>query len=351
MIRLGIVGCNFGRTVLLPAFRADPRCRVTALAGTDRARTAELAHEADVAKAYGDWAVLVDDPEVDAVAIAVPPRLQPAIALHALGLGKPVFAEKPLAAGLADARAVAERAAAAGQPAMMDFEFAEIPVWQRAKSLIVGGALGRLRHVMVTWNVENRAVRERLQSWKTADREGGGVLGNFISHSFYYLEWFCGPIAEVSARLFPIPASEPPIDATITMSLAFANGAGGSLAMSCASYLGSGHRIEFYGDDGTLMLANTTTDYMRGFELWHARRPAVALERITVDDPIDAHFPDGRIAPVARLAARFLDAIAKGGQPSPSLQYGLRVQELIDAAQRSHDARCWIDVTKREGSA
>ena len=35
MIRLGIVGTNYGRTVQLPAFRADPRCQVVALAGRD----------------------------------------------------------------------------------------------------------------------------------------------------------------------------------------------------------------------------------------------------------------------------------------------------------------------------
>ena len=35
VIRVGIVGCNYGRTVLLPAFRAEARCEVVALAGTD----------------------------------------------------------------------------------------------------------------------------------------------------------------------------------------------------------------------------------------------------------------------------------------------------------------------------
>jgi predicted dehydrogenase len=31
VIGVGIVGCNYGRTVLLPAFRTDPRCEVVAL--------------------------------------------------------------------------------------------------------------------------------------------------------------------------------------------------------------------------------------------------------------------------------------------------------------------------------
>ena len=44
--------------------------------------------------------------------------------------------------------------------------------------------------------------------------------------------------------------------------------------MSCASYLGIGHRIEFFGEDGTLVLHNPGADYMRGFELWHAKREA-----------------------------------------------------------------------------
>ena len=57
--------------------------------------------------------------------------------------------------------------------------------------------------------------------------------------------------------------------------------------MSCASYLGSGHRIEFFGEDGTLVLHNPTTDYMRGFELAYAKRPA-AFEPIPVSDPDDA---------------------------------------------------------------
>ena len=52
-----------------------------------------------------------------------------------------------------------------------------------------------LRHVAVHWHVESRAIQLRMHNWKTIGDDGGGVLGNFISHCFHYLEWFCGPIA------------------------------------------------------------------------------------------------------------------------------------------------------------
>jgi predicted dehydrogenase len=345
VIRLGIVGCNYGRAVQLPAFRTDRRCEVIALAGSDVARTARMAQESGIAHAFGNWVDLVEDQKVDAVAIATPPALQPQIATRALSLNKPVFVEKPLATSLAEAAAMLQHARAAKRPTVIDFEFSEIMAWRSAKSLLEAGALGRLRHLHVLWNVENAATRLRLTGWKTSRAAGGSVLGNFVCHSFHYLEWFCGPLIGLWARLSSPPGRDPDEKSTVALALEFQSGASGSLAMSCASYLGSGHRLEFYGDDGTLMLVNESTDYMRGFRLLNARRPADSLAEIPLQDPLDAGFADGRIAPVARLVRRFLDAVERDGEGVPGFAEGYRVQQLMDAAQRSHDLGRWVDVT------
>ncbi|MBI3703828.1 MAG: hypothetical protein HY244_08275, partial [Rhizobiales bacterium] len=137
------------------------------------------------------------------------------------------------------------------------------------------------------------------------------------------------------------------LETTVAMALAFKSGIPASLSMSCASYAGSGHRLEFYGEDGTLVLHNPSTDYMRGFELWLGRRPG-ALTRLAVSDPADALYPDGRIAPVSRLAKLWFDAIENGGTPTPGFAEGYRVQRLIDAARRSHDQGVWIDVAAED---
>jgi predicted dehydrogenase len=343
-IGIGIIGCNYGRLVQLPAFRLDPRCRIVALAGRDAARTAELADAASVPLAFGDWRQLVEHPDVAAVCIATTPGLQPEIAIAALELGKPVFAEKPMAADLAGAERMVRAAAASGRPTMVDFNFSEIVSWKKAKALLDEGAIGRLRHVEVNWNIENYATRMRLKNWKTLGSSGGGVLGNFVSHCFHYLEWFCGPIAGLAARLSGLP-DEPAMETNAGISLLFGSGAAGHLSMSCASYLGSGHRLEFYGEDGTLTLVNATTDYMRGFHLSLGRRPASAPDSIEISDPVDLQFPaDGRIAPVSRLAAAFLDAIERGSPTRIGFVEGLRVQSLLDKARRAHELGRWLDI-------
>jgi predicted dehydrogenase len=348
VIGVGIVGCNYGRTVLIPAFRHDPRCEVVALAGTDAARAVELARAANIARGFGAWQALVDESTVAVVAIAVPPHLQPAIAQRALDLGKPVFLEKPLAADLAGAQMILEAVRKSGRPTIVDFNFPELPSWRRAKAILDGGAIGRLQNVVVTWNFENEATRLRRESWKTRGNGGGGLLGNFVSHCFYNLEWLCGPISGLSARVFPLPDRQ--ADGSIVLALAFASGAGGSLQMSCASFLGSGHRIELYGEDGTLVLSNPTADYFRGFELKLARHGDDALKSVSIEDTDEDPYSDSRAAAVRRLVQRFLDACENGSSPPRGVLDGYRVQCLIDAARCAHATGHWTDVAPPIGA-
>lgn len=351
VIRIGIIGCNYGSQVLLPAFRLDSRCEVVAIAGSRQDRAGEAARQHKIAHAFADWKQMIDTVNPDAIAIATPPMIQPDIAIASLRKGIAVFAEKPMSADLAAAGEMVR--AAQGAPTMVDFGFTEIPEWRRAKAMLDAGDVGRLRHVAISWHIENVATRKRLRHWKTDIDSGGGALGNLSSHSMHYLEWFCGPIAGMSARVSGLP-DDPAFQTNVTMSLEFASGASGSYSLSCAAFGGSGHRLEFCGEDGTLILENPTVEYMRGFTLTRASRPAGVTSRIDVAaDPVSAQFPDeARIAPVARLVGRFLDAVETGKPTSkpigklcaPNFTDGYRAQVLLDAIRRSHDSGRWLDV-------
>jgi predicted dehydrogenase len=89
-----------------------------------------------------------------------------------LEVGKPVFLEKPLAADLAGAQVILESARKSARPTIVDFNFPELPSWQRAKAILDDGGIGRLRNVVVTWNFANQATRLRLESWKTRGDAG-----------------------------------------------------------------------------------------------------------------------------------------------------------------------------------
>jgi predicted dehydrogenase len=334
-IRVGIVGLAFGERVLLPAFLANPACEVVGVAARRREHAQEVSARTGIA-AFDGWEALVRSDRIDAVVVATPPPSHAPIVLAALGSGKHVFCEKPLADTLDAATRMATAAAEARLANVVDFELPEIAEWQRARALIAQGAIGRVRHVDVSWQIETFVNRQRIDNWKTRIAEGGGALNEFASHVLYHIEWLAAPIDS----LWTAPADDER-DRRVVMSLRLAGGATGAVVVSTAAPMGSGHAVTVYGEEATLSLWNETGDHARGFVLRVGTRARGALDRVDVDAAPGAAGVDGRTVMVGRIVQRFVEWIQSGCPTQPSFAEGVRVQALVDAAWRSRDRAEW----------
>jgi len=352
VLRVGVVGIGFGQQAHVPAFRRGKDCKVTALCASSDERARTVADRLGVPKAYGDWRQLIADPDVDLISVATPPTVQPAIVLGALARGKPVFCEKPLALTGEAAYAMLDAARRSGLAHMVDFEFVTIDEWLQAKRIIDQGQLGQLRHVSVSWHVEAYAHRMGLRSWKTATAAtGGGTLASTVSHTFHYLEWLLGPIRKLSARLFTPPGAGGTLGETaVIMCLELDGGASGSVSVCSNAFQGTGHRLEIYGDSGTLILDNSTSDYVTGFKLFHGTRQTDKLEPVAAG-PAGQDVKDGRVLAVGRLVDRFLGWVRTGVAASPSFEDGYRVQCLMECARLAHSSGGWVVVPDLERQA
>ena len=273
----------------------------------------------------------MDDRDIDAVSIAVPPSEQPTIAKAALEAGKHVFCEKPLASHMAEAARLFEAATARRLVHAMDFIFPELPLWVKARALIRGNELGEIRHAVLDWRVETYAARTKARSWKNDPRQGGGVLNNFVSHVVRNVEWLFGEIESVSAAVRgPRSRAETSVQATLDMEGGFPV----FLSVASDAFLGHGHRLTVHGEEGMMILENRTADYASGFELSVGTRTTGSLQCIARDEPQPG--VDGRVAPVARLASRFLDSILNGVAMSPNFADGLRTQLILDEMRASN---------------
>lgn len=319
----------------MPAFRLDPRCEVVAVAARTAARAARIADRLTIPAAYGDWRELVASPQVDLVSIAVPPAVQPEIVVAVANARKPVLCEKPLAVDAASAERMLEAVRASGVRHAVDLEFAELPVWRKVKQCIDGGAIGRARSCAVAWVVRSR--QRPADSWKERPDAGGGALGGFASHVLYLLEWCLGPAQRAAARLGPDLGR-----ACLEARLDFDVGCRASVSIVTNASHPTGFRAEFSGDLATLVVRNATDDYIRGYKLWIGREgaslePLSCLELPNVDG-------DARIAAVAPLVSRFIDAVQGGEAMRPDLADGVRVQRLLDALVAAGRKRGWVGV-------
>lgn len=90
---------------------------------------------------------VLDDPTIDAVAIATPARTHHGLALQALSAGKHVLVEKPLADSVVRGRTMVDLADAQGLTLMTDHTFCYTPVVQKMRDLVVSGELGQIHFI------------------------------------------------------------------------------------------------------------------------------------------------------------------------------------------------------------
>jgi predicted dehydrogenase len=336
-LRVGVVGGGYGQAVLVPAFRSIPGVSIDVICASTAGRAGAFAQRLGIPRWTGDWRELARDPEIDVVAVSVPPTVQVPILQAAIAAGKHVFAEKPLAMNAAEARAIVEAARAAGVVGALDFEFRELSAWQRVRALLAEGAIGSVCHVYYSWRIETYGHRENLLNWKRTAEGGGGTLNQFGSHALDSIVWLFGPARVHSAQLLRAGAGTG--DARVEALLEAGAGVPVSLSIAADAPFGSGHRLEIYGKDGALVLENRGSDYASGFTLALGRRggPLAPVEL----EP----FPpgaDGRIVATGRVVRRFVEAVSAGARTvSPGLEDGLRVQELIDAIRAADQRSPW----------
>lgn len=337
---MAIVGIGFGQHVHVPAFRADPRSRVAAICASTEERARKVADRLEIERAFGSWREVCACPDIDAVSISVPAALQPEIVQLAAQHGKHVFCEKPLATTEEGARSALESAVSAGIVHAMDFEFRAIPHWRRAREICRSGVLGRLRQIAVTWRVETMAYRDGRQSWKTSAPDGGGTLNLFGSHVLDYVEWIFGRVSRVACRMEPRTGARG--DARVDAWLELESGAPVVASIAADAFCGPGHRIDVYGDEGTLILENPTNDYASGFRLSQATRATGRLEEVMGASRGDT---DGRVLAVGAVVNGFIDRILGVGDSAvselPTLVDGLRSQELAGRLLRSNASGSW----------
>lgn len=100
------------------------------------------------AKKYRDYREMLDkEPEIDAVLISTPDHMHAPIAMHAMGLGKHVYVQKPLCHTVAEARLLADRARTANVVTQMGNQGHAEEGARLINEWIASGVLGTVREV------------------------------------------------------------------------------------------------------------------------------------------------------------------------------------------------------------
>ncbi|WP_329239497.1 Gfo/Idh/MocA family oxidoreductase [Streptomyces canus] len=192
--RIGVIGLGVISRAYLDTLVGHRAVRVTAVADLDASRSAAVAAELPGVQPLS-VEELLSSPDVDTVLNLTVPAAHAEIALGAVGHGKHVYGEKPLAAELTDAGTVLEAAAKAGVGVGCAPDTVLGTGVQTARAAVEAGAVGRplfASAVMVTPGHER--WHPHPDFYYTA---GGGPLLDMGPYYLSALVHLLGPVRAV----------------------------------------------------------------------------------------------------------------------------------------------------------
>lgn len=151
---------------------------------------------APAARTVTDLDLVLSDDSIEIVTIASPTPSHAEIAIRALGAGKNVLLEKPIALTLADALAIRQAASTSSGIIMVAQVVRFFPGYSMLRRALEDGSLGSVLSVRAL----RTSAHNPAASWIRDEALSGGMLVDFAIHDFDQLNLFLGTPRRVSAR-------------------------------------------------------------------------------------------------------------------------------------------------------
>jgi len=314
-LRLAFLGCGFITRVHSRNLRPFGGEIVCHYASRDRAKAEAFCREYRGAGSYPNYASAIDDPAVDAVVIAVPPRYHLELALHALAAGKHVLVEKPAFPRTQDFLTVVRARDEAGRVVLVGENDHYKPLAVCLRRLLADGAIGE----MVFAHFTTLAHRlKQADDWRNDEALAGGDAFFEEGIHWLHLAGSLGPKITLIHGYRPSVSREGPDTRVKSMMVAFRydNQAVGALYYSreIPSLLRGLRVSKLLGREGIISFESNGA-----FVLVRGR----GLPKLL--------FPGFRdIRGYQAMYRDFLRSIRQGGTPEMNLERAIEDQRLMD---------------------
>ena len=325
MINIGIVGYGYWGPNLVRNFAETPGANVAAVSDLDRAKLAVVQRRYPAVRTTTEFRDLLNDASIDAIAIATPVDTHFELALAALRAGKHVWLEKPMTEHSAQARQLIDEADRRARVLLVDHTFIYTGAVAKMGEIIRNGDLGSVYYydsIRVNLGLFQRDV---------------SVVSDLAVHDFSILDFLLRehPVAVTASGTNHFPGT-PENLAYVTLfydsgTIAHANVSwlapvkvrqilvGGSKKMIAYDDLEPSEKIKVYDKgvsftDDPQKIQEMRVGYRTG-DMWAPRLAVTEALRIEGE--------------------HFVDCIVNRKTPLTDGQLGLRVVELIEAANRS----------------
>ncbi len=311
--------------------------------------------------ATGDYRELLRRDDIDVVSICTPNAQHEQMIVDALRAGKHVYIDKPLTVDAASARRILDAAKGAKGQVQVVLNNRFLPSTMRAKELVEEGKIGDVLSFNCRYLHSGSIDPNRPMGWKQGME--GGVLLDLGSHALDLVTWLIGMPKEVFCATNTLYSERPTREGGICdaisedhalMMLRMSNGALGTVE---ASKITSGTADELYleiaGTKGAIRWNLMNPNYLEYYDNTQKEVPLGGMRGFTHIECVGRYAPPGGAFLPSKNAIgwdrghihcyySFLDCIAHGKSPRPSLEEGAALQILMDKLAASAKEGRWL---------
>lgn len=260
-IAVAVIGAGFIADYHINGLRAAGGADIAALVGRRVDATQARAAALGIGRAETDYRRVLDDGAIDAVVIATPDDTHERIAIDALGAGKQVLLQKPMALTSAQCRAIIAEDERAGRRLTVSFMHRYFPEVRWLRGQIEAGALGAVHSI----RLRNATPGADWSDWFfKPGNVSGGVVMQLGVHGIDLVQHLLGPIESVAAdmttarperRLADGRTVRTDLEDNVLATYRLAGGVRVSHEMSYTELAGCDRfRLELYAEHGTVWL-------------------------------------------------------------------------------------------------
>ncbi len=364
---IGLIGTGFmGRAHALAfrnvsaAFELPVPVHLAALADADSARAEQCAQAWGFERSHSDWQQLIDDPQVQVVAITTPNHLHFPMAMAAIAAGKAVYCEKPLAVSLAQADEMRRSAETAGVVTQVGYNYQHNPIIDLAKEMIEAGELGEIISFQGEFSEDFMGDPASPWSWRCEAAHAGGALADLGSHLLAMARYLLGDIEAVCADSSTVHRQRPAthgsnelrsiaVDDQTHALLRFASGARGTFSSSWLKHGYKNHlSFEISGTLGTLAFDQERLNELRIYRSGATGRDG--FQRILAG-PAQAGYAAFCPAPGHQLGYNelkalevhsLIQAVCGLGKRGPDFEEAWQIERLAAAIRLAAREQRWV---------
>jgi predicted dehydrogenase len=314
-LRIAFLGCGFITRVHSRNLRLLRDEIVCSYASRDAAKSEAFRREYGGAASYSSYAAAIDDAKVDAVVVAVPPRLHLELTQQALSAGKHVLVEKPAFPKMEDYRTVMAARDRAKRVIIVGENDHYKPLAVYLRKVLAQGVIGEMVFAHFT------TIAKRFKTagdWRNDESMAGGDA--FFEEGIHWLHFAgsLGPRITTIEGFRPDVSRDGPDKRAKSMMVAFRydNHAVGSLYYSReVPALLKGMRVsKIFGREGVITFESNGLFV----SIWGKGVPRVVLPGFRDYRGYRAMYRD------------FARAIREGGAPEMCLERAIEDQQLMD---------------------